>query len=248
MPMTNANPGSGGQEATSANSGTQNIRERLGHSFSDPITWFTLLLVIVGVLQWRTLDKTDQTLRLQQRAWLEFITMQLAAIPEKDQSIRFRIIYSNSGREPATDMNLVFDTKSIEPYDAKNIDLADLTIPENTICRNILPIKGRRVVAPTGTGYSLSAIYADTAHGLTRVVADDRFLRGEHFYVIQGCAAYNTQEVIRYSSFCFILDREVTKILQPPVPQPTPPLQSAPAVPELTNYRFESCASGFEAT
>ena len=33
---------------------------------------FTLGLVIVGFLQWRTLDKTDATLKATQRPWIEF--------------------------------------------------------------------------------------------------------------------------------------------------------------------------------
>jgi hypothetical protein len=43
----------------------------------EPLTLFTLLLVVstialvvVAVLQWRTLDKTDDTLKAQQRPWL----------------------------------------------------------------------------------------------------------------------------------------------------------------------------------
>jgi hypothetical protein len=52
------------------------------YKLAEPINFFTLALVIVGMLQWRTLDKTDQTLRLQQRAWIEFVGASLVAQPK----------------------------------------------------------------------------------------------------------------------------------------------------------------------
>jgi hypothetical protein len=33
---------------------------------------FTGLLILVGYLQWRTLDKTDATLKAEQRPWMQF--------------------------------------------------------------------------------------------------------------------------------------------------------------------------------
>jgi hypothetical protein len=36
----------------------------------DAVAVFTAILVIVAWLQWLTLEKTDQTLKLQQRAWI----------------------------------------------------------------------------------------------------------------------------------------------------------------------------------
>jgi hypothetical protein len=36
----------------------------------DKATQFTAILAVVGVLQWQTLEKTDQTLKLQSRAWI----------------------------------------------------------------------------------------------------------------------------------------------------------------------------------
>jgi hypothetical protein len=68
----------------------------------DPITLFTLLLVIVGALQWCTLQNTDETLRLQQRAWLSPTGAKLFGIPTKDEAINFRLALVNSGREPAS--------------------------------------------------------------------------------------------------------------------------------------------------
>jgi hypothetical protein len=67
----------------------------------DPITLFTLLLVIVGALQWCTLQNTDETLRLQQRAWHAPVGAKLFWIPTKDEPINFRLVLVNSGREPA---------------------------------------------------------------------------------------------------------------------------------------------------
>ena len=54
--------------------------EWLQRWWRDPITLFTLLLVIVGALQWRTLQKTDETLRLQQRAWLTPVAANLVRV------------------------------------------------------------------------------------------------------------------------------------------------------------------------
>jgi hypothetical protein len=56
-----------------SNEGSISIWRALGRRLADPITLFTGALVVVGILQWRTLDQTDHTLRVQQRAFVSIL-------------------------------------------------------------------------------------------------------------------------------------------------------------------------------
>jgi hypothetical protein len=206
----------------------------------DPITLFTLFLVVVGALQWFTLEKTDETLKLQQRAWLTPLTASLFKNPEKDAGISFFVLFNNSGREPATGVRLRIRNSTIDSYDGRFVNMVDIVLSKNDTCEGLLPDPGRSVVAPTtmGTGIGISE---NSIHGDPRFVADDRILRGERFYVVMGCAAYLTQQKVRYSSFCYILYSEI--------PAQTPEQKAAqpPQVPSRT-FQLANCAAGFDAT
>jgi hypothetical protein len=219
----------------------------------DPITLFTLFLVIVGGLQWCTLEQTDETLRvalkqtdetlrLQQRAWLTPIgtvyippgglvpppgkTVPVA--PAKNESINFILNLTNSGREPATDSNVRIHNGTVDGTNTKYINLTDIVIPENTTCKDLHPEKGRATIPPTGIGASVGVTQTSTL-GEPRMVVDDRIISGDKFYFVQGCLSYLTLAKERHSSFCYILESHMAAVNQ-------------------RIFVFVVCRNGFDAT
>ena len=211
---------------------TEPPRQSWGQYWRDPITYFTLLLVVVGFLQWRTLAKTDETLRLQQRAWLTPVGADLGPIPVKDEMIGFGIRLINSGREPATSINVKILNSTIDGISTKATNLADVDVPENTSCDGLKPQRGRADIPPTGTGYT--TITQGSGFGEPRLVADDKIVSGDKFYLVRGCLAYLTQEKEKHSAFCYIL----ASVLPPPTPQNHSPIRA---------YGFVTCRNGFDA-
>lgn len=227
----------------------------------DPVTWFTLLLVGVGFLQWRTLEKTDETLRVQQRAWINIVGSLLAQPLEIDQPIRMQLFISNSGREPARFVRVAIQNDIIESYDPKNTDMRDIEVPEKRSCSQ----NGTEgLVVPPSSGLANVAIAEDSAHGITRYLIEKKILEKTKYYVVQGCIHYLSLDKDRHSSFCFILQPQDNKPAAIPVAQAVPPAALAvvggdgakanitfstvqiPGAIPLPTHLFVTCRSGFE--
>jgi hypothetical protein len=204
------------------------FRDWLGRC-REPISLFTLFLVIVGALQWCTLQNTDETLRIAQRAWLTTIGVRLITPPIKDQSIFFAILITNSGREPATGVNIKIQNGTIEGINTREFDMATVEVAANTSCVGHKPAPGTAVISPTGIGTSV-AITGGSAIGEPRMVTDDKILSGDKFYVLRGCIAYLTQDKERRSSFCYILFSRINNANN------------------QRQYEFMTCRTGFEST
>jgi hypothetical protein len=67
------------------------------------------------------------------------------------------------------------------------------------------------------------------------MIADDKILSGDKFYLVRGCFAYLTQERERHTAFCYIL--AVVGSAGNPNPNPGD-----------KRFEFVTCRSGFEAT
>jgi hypothetical protein len=200
----------------------------------DPITLFTLLLVIVGGLQYCTLEKTDETLKVQQRAWLASAGTNLFSSPnfppvQNDMAINFAINFVNTGREPATGINIRIKNFTVEGSSAKNMDIAELAVPKNDSCEGVVPQIGRIVIPPTNNG--TVALLRDSIHGEPYFVADEKIVSGSRFYGFIGCAAYLTQGGKHYSSFCYVL-----------ISQPNQSVAGGRA------FQFAPCIGGFDLT
>ena len=148
-------------------------------------------------------------------------------------------MFANSGREPATGVKLAIKNSTIDSFDARFANMADIQVPTNDTCEGLMPDPGRTVIPPlTFGGVSITE---NSIHGDPRLVADDRIIKGEKFYVVRGCAAYLTQGKVRHSSFCYVLYSEI--------PQPTPEQKAAqPPQQPARAYQMQSCAAGFDAT
>jgi hypothetical protein len=198
----------------------------------DPITLFTLLLVIVGALQWCTLQNTDETLRLQQRAWLSPTGAKLFGIPTKDEAINFRLALVNSGREPASGVYTKTLNATIDGTNTKLVNLYDVEVKENTSCEGLKPRPDYAVIAPTGANTQIEQLLSSES-GDPRMVADDKILSGDKFFYVRGCLAYLTQGKERHSSFCYILA--------------SVPSAPSPRAPSGRAFEFVLCRSGFTA-
>jgi hypothetical protein len=196
----------------------------------DPITLFTFMLVIVGALQWYTLNKTDETLRLQQRAWLTPLRARSvvpAWSPKTNEGIDFVLEMANSGREPATGVVIKIHNDFIDGTSAKQINVPDLKIPKNTSCAGLHSVPESAVVPPTGVGPSFSSGQS-SIYGEPRMVADDKIINGDKFYLVEGCIAYVTLGEERHSSFCYVLHSRTGDNNQ-------------------RRFQFIACSSGFDA-
>ena len=133
------------------------------------------------------------------------------------------------------------DWEASKPYffDGRFANLADIQVPTNDTCEGLVPDPGRTVIPPLsfgGVGISENSI-----HGEPRLVADDRIVKGEKFYVVRGCAAYSTQEKVRNSSFVTFC------ILRIPTQTPEQKAVQPPQQPTRV-FQLQSCAAGFDAT
>jgi hypothetical protein len=128
--------------------------------FRDPLNIFTgvlalatLALVYVSALQWRTLEKTDETARASERAFV-FPAPKKAewrpAVKNKDVVTReFPVVWENSGNSPT--VNLVIETYCHNP-----VPLSE----ENPITQNIDPtVRVQRLVGPKQTTWGGACIY-----------------------------------------------------------------------------------------
>jgi hypothetical protein len=64
---------------------------------------FTGLLIVVGYLQWRTLDKTDATLKAEQRPWIQFDVPTKSALGWGGTELSGLMVFHllNTGHSPA---------------------------------------------------------------------------------------------------------------------------------------------------
>jgi hypothetical protein len=88
--------------------------------FKDPIVWltavlalFTGALAVVSVLQWLTLEKTDETFWAGQRPWIgvsnwqpEYIYTERGELHERRAHLSFQIQITNFGNMPALDVQV----------------------------------------------------------------------------------------------------------------------------------------------
>jgi hypothetical protein len=219
--------------------------DRFSFDVANPINVFTLLLVIAGGLQWWTLSNTDETLRLQQRAWVEFVGADIIPPnPAKDDGISFALKYINTGREPGTGVNIFVNVSEIDAFDPKFTNMRDVTVPQNSSCNNLSVTPNSFILPPTGLGTLESIIY-NSIQANPRTVASAKLISGEKYYVFEGCLAYATQGKTHFASFCYILENALRISFNPFTGQV---IQLAPGQEETRFFRFEACAAGFNAT
>jgi hypothetical protein len=159
----------------------------------------TIILAIVAIC---TLVRNEITTRRSERAWISVLGAALGAPLEEGKTIRFNVLFQNTGKQPAID--LAFNNQNAvitaPPYD----DWTGLSVSKNTSCEGLSPIEGEFVAAPNSGG-TVSIRGFDSGRGDTRITADKSLIDGVSHYYIRGCIAYVTFEEIHHTGFCLIL-------------------------------------------
>jgi hypothetical protein len=136
------------------------------------------------------------------RAWLAVKSLN----PKTDhplilgQPIFFSIPLENSGRQPATDIDLRLENDEIDIVS----DIASLPkIANNTCDEKNSPIPFEGIVYPTsGSGENVPVTFLSTS-GKGPVVFDGDLQQSKKFYRIRGCFTYVTFKARHHSWFCY---------------------------------------------
>jgi hypothetical protein len=229
----------------------RSIRENFPDS-NTMVAVATIALVIVGALG---IVEGKKALELTQRAWVNPIGGKLTTRVRANEAIHFQIILTNSGREPAIDVAFKFLNHTIEGYDPKVIDMAYISVPENTACVGFDPKSNRTVIAPTNAG--AVGWNFDSQHGEPSLLADEKIANGTKFYVVEGCAAYKTYSAKHITSFCYVMEFVEARLGIGPSELAIPDsfvLPDGVNIPgnlpkpiEAHAFNFAPCSTGFEA-
>jgi hypothetical protein len=185
------------------NEGTQ---ERSGRRTADAtvaIAFFSIVAVGVGALQYCTLEKTDETMRNQQRAWIEPglpIIQSPSNFVGGVEKIDLIISYRNIGNEPALGAVIALDNPLLVVDPPPDGNWYARLPGENRVCA---------IAAPNKQGITIWQSKEFAAHKFPnqRVTDADLVLSGKKSLVIQGCIGYLTIGERHYSGFCYYWDR-----------------------------------------
>jgi len=208
----------------------------------------TFLLVVVGA--WGVVE-TKHALNASERAWVSAIDVNLQSLPIENQPIRMSAQLSNSGKDPALDVNYVIPVEQGMIDKPAGSDFTKVTFGENSTCAKYGPIKTGGVIPPNMTNIRTS----DSGRGDVPIYATPEFMRGEKLYWVMGCVAYRTVEEVHHTAYCFIIGvippsaapvaaiPPQTPPANPPSPDSQPKAAVAPAALPFQEFRT-TCNSG----
>ena len=189
-------------------------RESERRYFGEAIT-FLILIAAAGIafLQWQTLEKTDQTLRAQPRAWLapgKIIPPEGFTMSDNPPSGSDEIFFAfeNTGKEPALKTSELIGVTIIDGRDFRNETVMVRTISEILDGKSCVesPLNPRgRAIFPSrhvSIGQNLGAEKRRLA------------LTGGYYTLVAGCLVYETLGERHWSEVCEIFE---------PIPNPKGP-------------------------
>ena len=164
-------------------------------AFTGLLTLSSGLLVVVGY-------KTNETLKLQQRAWLaprELYVPENFITPTNNAYTEVTLRYENVGREPATRINIVIDPSTIKVDDFRNEQVMAATIRSvlGDRCESVLPDPNGIAVFP---GSSLGAVIGFDSELVEKINSR------KYYALVVGCLVYQTLKDSHRSKFCVILE------------------------------------------
>jgi hypothetical protein len=164
-------------------------------------------------------DTAKLTLVANQRAWIAPVLAQLTKPVGALSPAGLRIIYENTGRQPALGFTHAEQGGGIL-FDGKNWEA--LRVGENTTCQNLKPEEGTNVVYPS-VHFGNSFDY-DVMPSKDEAAFANQILNGSRILWINGCFAYRTFGEKHKSAFCFYL-----------LPAPEKP---------MSTWTFRNCPTG----
>ena len=180
----------------------QKDRNRRGELAEITTLLLLLLAFWIAFFQWRTLDKTDRTLRLQQRAWIAPRGM---IVPENFKSFVNKYTevvlgLENTGKEPALKTNEVLATEALAYDDFRNEPVMEKIIRkalDGRSCESIsFNLKGRSIF-PGGTPSIVVPFEEDKVSKINART---------HYALVVGCFVYETLNEVHRTEFCGILE------------------------------------------
>jgi hypothetical protein len=179
--------------------------------FQGLLVIFTLGLVVVGVLQWRTLDKSDATLKAAQRPWIEFdakIIGPLEYIGEQ-LTILVQLGLKNSGHSPAINVRSMGTTR----FFGDDLDLRHI---QQQLCDSLNTVQGEwgATIFPNNTPRPHPMLFEISKDAIEKFKA-----KGAGHYtrpLLIGCVSYlDSADMARHDTgFVYIL----RSTLGPPYP------------------------------
>lgn len=151
-------------------------------------------------------ENAERALTLGQRAWVGPQNAAFASEPEQGKPLELTVQYQNTGREPA--LSFVYSvnvTALLDSQERKGNIPAQIQDYMNG-CRNMREWQGGSVVYPTAF-----ANYTLTDKTNAKLV-DKAVISGDKIIVVQGCFAYTTMGMPKYSYFCWFYRHGATKI------------------------------------
>jgi hypothetical protein len=156
----------------------------------------------IGFFQWQTLEKTDQTLRLQGRAWIA----QRGLVPPEnfkaalDKYTEVTLRLENIGREPAISTAEVVATEALPNDDFRNDEALGALIQkmlDGRTCDSIPINPNGRAIFPGGTPAIIVGFEEE------KVI---KINKRTHFALVAGCFVYETMNETHRTGFCLILE------------------------------------------
>jgi hypothetical protein len=168
--------------------------------FGEAITFLALLAAAgVAILQWHTLEKTDDTLRVQRRAWIapDRIVPPQNFIDEIEEDAAIGLSFRNVGKEPALKTTETVLVDIIQVDDWQNIAKAKVKELLGKKCDEFNPTPDGRTIFPDLPRSRLVDLNAEKAIKASK--------HKTHFVIVVGCFSYETLNEIHRSQFCGVL-------------------------------------------
>jgi hypothetical protein len=199
----------------------------------------TLILAVIAIV---TLERTEAITKQAERAWISPLGVVLQENIEENKPIRFVLLFTNTGKQPAFDV--VFRHQNAVIRAPGQTDWSGFVVEKNTTCEGLEPSIGALTVYPNNIGPVGTSIRAfDSAAGINPITATRSIVDGTFTYYVRGCASYKTFGETHHSAFCYAIFHSTTAAPQAAVPPTTPQI---PQPPQSQNF-FVHCPSGFDA-
>jgi hypothetical protein len=174
------------------------------------IGFFTVVVAIVGTLQFCALQKTNIIAESSERAWIAPLSLVLDTDhpPMVGQPLRVNLLYENIGKGPALNIAHKFNQPGFFEPPPPGLPWQDMRFGVNTTCDGLITAAGGPVVFPSGhyaIQYEIGLPNGYLTDAMIRGAATAPETLGKPVLFVQGCFAYETVGQRRISAYCFFL-------------------------------------------